>query len=58
LDYPFVDARRVGIATTNARRTLFTDSPLLNTRATSGSSSIATAPGRVCWANRFGLDFA
>ena len=46
---------RLGMVVTNARRTAFTDSAFLNTRATSGSSRTATAPGWVRSANRFGL---
>jgi hypothetical protein len=53
----FVGERRLGIVATSARRTAFTDSALLNTRATSGSSRIATDPGRAPSANRFGLAF-
>jgi hypothetical protein len=52
-----VGVRRLGIVATNARRTAFTDSALWNTRATSGSSSTASDPGRARPANRFGLAF-
>ena len=39
--------RREGIVAINARKTELTDSPSLNTRATSGFRSIATDPGCV-----------
>ncbi|MBZ5724464.1 MAG: hypothetical protein LAP87_05655 [Acidobacteriia bacterium] len=53
--YRLAGERRPGIDANNARRTALTDSAFLNTRATSGSSSIATDPGCIRWANRFGL---
>jgi hypothetical protein len=55
--YPLVGARRLGIVAIRERRTVLTDSAFWNTRATSGSSSIATDPGAIRWANRFGLAF-
>jgi hypothetical protein len=50
-----VEARRVGMVARSARRTVFTDSGLLKTWATSGSRSTATDPLRIRPANRFGL---
>src|SRR5271170_6543254 len=47
-----------GITVINVRSTVFTDSALLNTRATSGSSKTATDPGDRRFANRFGLELA
>jgi hypothetical protein len=54
--YRVVCGLRRGIAAATARRTPFTVSALLNTRATSGSSSTATAPGGIRVANRLGFD--
>ena len=50
-----VEARRPGMVFINARRTAFTDSGLLKTRATSGSNRTATDPFRIRPANRLGL---
>src|SRR5437867_6625386 len=54
---PAEGARRAGMVAISALSTEFTDSALLKTRATSGSSRTATAPDCTLAANRLGLAF-